>query len=71
MEDNSVWNVVINDEEQYSIWPADRTCPAGWKTVGKPGPKAECLEHIRQVWTDMRPRSLRDAMAHHERARSE
>ena len=58
-EDQTVYRVVMNDEEQYSIWPVDRELPAGWRAEGKQGSKAECLEHINQVWTDMRPLSLR------------
>jgi MbtH protein len=56
--------VVINDEEQYSIWPARReeSLPDGWTTVGAARPREECLTHIEQVWTDMRPKSLRLAM---------
>ncbi len=61
-EDTTVYNVVINQEEQYSIWPADRSNPLGWNDVGKSGPKAECLAYIKEVWTDMRPASLRRAM---------
>ena len=61
-EDTTVYNVVINQEEQYSIWPADRSNPPGWNDVGKSGPKAECLAYIKEVWTDMRPASLRRAM---------
>jgi len=53
----------VNDEEMYSIWPAYRALPAGWKTAGKSGTKAECLAHIQEVWTDMRPASLRRQMA--------
>jgi MbtH protein len=53
------YKVVVNHEEQYSIWPADRDIPPGWRDVGKAGSKAECLEHIRTVWTDMRPLSVR------------
>lgn len=53
------WKVVVNDEEQYSIWSADRESPAGWHEVGVRGAKEECLAHIERVWTDMRPRSLR------------
>lgn len=60
IEDELLFEVVINHEEQYSIWPADSTPPAGWKTVGMRGPKAACLDHIERVWTDMRPRSLRE-----------
>ncbi len=58
-----VYRVVVNHEEQYSIWPADKELPAGWTDAGKRGSKAECLSHIAEVWTDMRPRSLREAMA--------
>jgi MbtH protein len=56
--------VVINDEEQYSIWPARREddLPAGWATVGDARSREEALTHIEQVWTDMRPKSLRIAM---------
>ncbi len=56
------YKVVRNPEEQYSIWPADREPPPGWSEVGKTGPKAECLAYIDEVWTDMRPRSLRESM---------
>jgi MbtH protein len=55
--------VVRNDEEQYSIWPAGREIPAGWTTDGTQGSREECLAHIERVWTDMRPRSLRERMA--------
>ena len=55
--------VVINDEEQYSIWRDDRNVPAGWRTVGKRGSKGECLQYIEEVWTDMRPLSLRKRMS--------
>lgn len=61
-EDPEVYKVIVNDEEQYSIWPADRTNPAGWKDAGKSGIKEECLAFIKEVWTDMRPRSLRKKM---------
>lgn len=60
-DDDRDYVVVVNDEEQYSIRLADRPVPNGWRTVGKPGKKATCLEHIGKVWTDMRPKSLRDA----------
>jgi MbtH protein len=52
--------VVVNDQEQYSIWRSDRDLPAGWRAHGPTGSKAECLDHIETVWTDMRPRSVRD-----------
>jgi MbtH protein len=56
--------VVINDEEQYSIWPASReeNLPTGWTPVGQARTREECLTYIEQVWTDMRPKSLRLAM---------
>jgi MbtH protein len=57
------YEVVVNDEEQYSIWPSDQEVPAGWRAVGVHGPKADCLRSIDELWTDMRPRSLREAMA--------
>ena len=57
------FRVVLNDEEQYSIWPADREVPAGWHADGVAGTKEECLAHIDEVWTDMRPLSLRLHMA--------
>jgi MbtH protein len=61
-EDNTIYKVVMNHEEQYSIWFADREPPLGWREVGKTGPKAECLAYIKEVWTDMRPLSLRKKM---------
>ncbi|MEM7716925.1 MAG: MbtH family protein [Cyanobacteria bacterium P01_A01_bin.68] len=57
-EDKTVYKVVVNYEEQYSIWFVDRENPLGWTNTGKSGSKAECLEYIREVWTDMRPLSL-------------
>ncbi len=56
------FTVVINVEEQYSIWPVGKALPAGWREAGKTGPKAECLAYVDQVWTDMRPLSLRKQM---------
>jgi len=58
-EDTREYTVVVNDEEQYSIWFGSRTVPAGWHEVGYRGTKPACLDHIESVWTDMRPRSLR------------
>jgi MbtH protein len=58
-QDTALYSVVVNDEDQYSIWLTDREIPAGWHAVGFTGPKDECLAHIDRVWTDMRPRSLR------------
>jgi MbtH protein len=61
-EDRTIYTVVVNHEEQYSIWPADREIPLGWRAEGTTGTKAECLAHIDEVWTDMRPLSLREQM---------
>jgi uncharacterized protein YbdZ (MbtH family) len=61
-EDNTVYKVVVNHEEQYSIWPDYKEIPLGWKSVGKSGLKPECLAYIKDVWTDMRPLSLRKKM---------
>lgn len=57
-----IYTVVINHEEQYSIWPEYKDIPAGWKAVGKVGPKQVCLDYINETWTDMRPLSLRKQM---------
>lgn len=62
IEDTMLYKVVLNHEEQYSIWPANRDNALGWIDAGKAGSKAECLSYIEQVWTDMRPRSLRVRM---------
>ncbi|MFI6012809.1 MbtH family protein [Streptomyces sp. NPDC051243] len=61
-DDGQIYRVVINDEEQYSIWWADRDLPAGWRAEGTEGKRSECLAHIGEVWTDMRPLSLRRRM---------
>jgi MbtH protein len=61
-EDLRSYKVVMNHEEQYSIWPADREIPVGWKDAGKSGSKEDCLAYIKEAWTDMRPLSLRKAM---------
>jgi MbtH protein len=61
-DDAAFYRVVVNDEDQYSIWPADRDIPLGWRPVGDAGPKAACLAYIKEVWTDMRPLSLRKKM---------
>jgi len=66
-EDNTIYKVVVNHEEQYSIWPAHRENPLGWNDVGKSGPKDECLAHIKEIWTDMRPLSLRKKMEEMEK----
>lgn len=61
-EDTTIYKVVVNDEEQYSIWSIDRENPLGWRDANHSGLKAECLEYIKQVWTDMRLLSLRKKM---------
>ena len=60
--DSTVYQVVVNHEEQYSIWPASRELPLGWRSADKTGRKQECLDYIGEVWTDMRPLSLRKQM---------
>jgi len=70
-DDTTTYKVVLNHEEQYSIWPADRENPLGWHDAGKSGPKAECLAYIQEVWTDMRPLSLRKQMEEAARNREQ
>jgi MbtH protein len=62
MNEEILYTVVVNHEEQYSIWPLDRELPLGWKQVGVSGSKEACLKYIEEVWTDLRPRSLRERM---------
>lgn len=62
-DNGKIYNVVINEEEQYSIWPITKDLPNGWHKVGVQGLKDDCLSHIKEVWTDMRPLSLRSRMA--------
>jgi MbtH protein len=61
-DDSTIYKVVCNDEEQYSIWVAGRDNAPGWRDAGKTGTKRECLSYIDTVWIDMRPRSLRRRM---------
>jgi MbtH protein len=61
-QEATTYKVVVNHEEQYSIWPDGRENPAGWRDAGKSGSKADCLAYIAEVWTDMRPLSLRQRM---------
>lgn len=63
-DDLQTYRVVVNHEDQYSIWPADRDLPTGWRDAGEVGSKQECLAHIDKVWVDIRPRSLRDEWPH-------
>jgi MbtH protein len=62
-DEKLIYTVVVNHEEQYSIWPEYKAIPAGWRAVGKSGLKADCLAYINEVWVDMRPLSLRQQMA--------
>lgn len=62
VQDDREYVVVVNDEEQYSVWLAVRDLPAGWRAEGTRGSRPECLAHIERVWTDMRPLSLRRSM---------
>jgi MbtH protein len=61
-DDTTIYTVVMNSEEQYSVWPAWKPIPAGWRAAGKTGEKQECLDWIKEVWTDMRPLSVRRAL---------
>lgn len=63
MEDTTIYKVVVNYEQQYSLWPLHGKNPPGWKEVGQQGLKPECLDYIKAVWTDMRPLSLIQKMA--------
>jgi MbtH protein len=65
--DSARYKVVVNHEEQYSIWPVERENPVGWRDAGTIGSKTECLAYIREAWTDMRPLSLRKTMDQQER----
>lgn len=69
-DENAEYLILINDEEQYSLWPAFRDIPSGWKATGPKGKRRECLDWIDKNWTDMRPKSLRDAMEQSARERS-
>ncbi len=57
--EDTIFQVVVNDEEQYSIWPAEQDLPPGWRAEGPRAPKQECLDYIDENWTDMRPLSVR------------
>ena len=61
-DEKTVYLVLINDEEQYSLWPKYKAVPPGWRAVGKDGTKSECSQYVDEVWTDMRPLSLRKRM---------
>jgi len=62
-DENGTFYVLVNDEEQHSLWPAFADVPAGWRIVFGAGPRADCLAYVEQNWTDLRPRSLRESMS--------
>jgi MbtH protein len=68
-EDTRPYTVLVNDEEQYSLWLADLPIPTGWRSTGKTGTRQACLDYVDEVWTDMRPASLRRAMAEEDKER--
>jgi MbtH protein len=61
-EDTREYQVLVNTEEQYSLWLAGQAIPNGWRQVGPKGQKQVCLDYVKEVWTDMRPLSVRKAM---------
>lgn len=67
-QDTETYRVVVNHEEQFSIWPSGMEIPSGWRAAGKEGPKEDCLAYVDEVWTDMRPASLRRHMESAESA---
>lgn len=62
-DDNGTFVVLVNDEEQHSLWPTFADTPAGWRKVFGEASRAECLEYVEQNWADIRPKSLRDSIA--------
>jgi len=70
-QDDRIYKVVVNHEGQYAIWPAERENAPGWSDAGKQGTKQECLAYVEQVWTDLRPSSLREKMDEAQRLRRE
>jgi uncharacterized protein YbdZ (MbtH family) len=62
-DENGTFHVLVNDEEQHSLWPTFKEVPAGWRVVFGPAGRQECLDHVDANWTDLRPKSLRDSMA--------
>ena len=62
-EDDRIYSVVVNQEEQYSIWFDGKPIPSGWREVGKSGTKKECLDYIETVWTDITPLSVRQQLS--------
>jgi MbtH protein len=70
-DDTGTFFVLVNDEDQYSLWPAFVDVPLGWRVAFGQGARADCLAFVEEQWTDMRPRSLREQMGSHERLREE
>ncbi|WP_330299315.1 MbtH family protein [Streptomyces sp. NBC_00503] len=62
-DENGQFYVVVNDEDQHSLWPGFREVPAGWRVVFGAAGRAECLQYVEENWTDLRPKSLQSAMA--------
>ncbi|WP_018599300.1 MbtH family protein [Mycobacterium sp. 155] len=62
-DDNGTFFVLVNDEDQYSLWPAFADVPAGWWVVFGESDRVDCLAYVERTWTDLRPRTLRAAMA--------
>lgn len=58
-DDEAIFDVVVNDEDQHALWPADLDIPAGWGETGQPGTRTDCARYIERVWPDIRPRSVR------------
>lgn len=69
-DDNGTFLVLVNDEDQYSLWPSFVDVPAGWRVEFGQGTRVDCLAYVEEHWTDMRPRSLREAMAGDEQLTS-
>jgi MbtH protein len=70
-DEATIFTVLVNQEEQYSLWPKSKDIPDGWRSTGKVGSKPDCLQYVTEVWTDMRPLSLRRAMPEVARPQSE
>lgn len=62
-DENGIFQVLVNDEEQHSLWPTFKEVPQGWRAVFGPAGRQECLDYVDANWTDLRPKSLRDSMA--------
>ncbi|MGX1497391.1 MbtH family protein [Roseibium aggregatum] len=58
---DGIFHVLVNDEEQHSLWPEFVPIPEGWRSVFGPGKRQDCVDYVNENWTDIRPKSLRDA----------